>query len=139
MRDIFLISHFIGLAMGLGTAFAHAFLGFAASKLSSEEASNLRNNSKILSRMGSIGLILLIVSGVYLLIPYWPAISFMPWLIVKLILVVILVILIALLHIISAKTTFQNAEIQIRKTEILGKISLICTLIIVVAAVLAFH
>ncbi len=139
MRDIFLIVHFIGLAMGLGTAFAHAFLGFTASKLSSEEASRLRTNSKILSRMGTIGLILLIISGVYLLIPYWVAISFMPWLVAKLILVIILIVLIALLHIVSAKTTSENSNTQLKKTEILGKISLMCSIAIVIVAVLAFH
>src|SRR5690554_7704027 len=73
MRDTMLILHFIGLAMGLGTAFAHAFLGFASSKLSKDEAIKLKSNTKILGRMGSIGLILLLVSGVYLILPFWNA------------------------------------------------------------------
>lgn len=32
MRDIMLILHFIGLAMGLGTAFAHMFIGILVAK-----------------------------------------------------------------------------------------------------------
>src|SRR5690554_7389948 len=84
MRDTMLILHFIGLAMGLGTAFAHAFLGFASSKLSKDEAIKLKSNTKILGRMGSIGLILLLVSGVYLILPFWNALAYMPMLQIKL-------------------------------------------------------
>ncbi len=62
-----LIFHFLGLAMGLGTAFAHAFLGFSASKLPKEEAIKLKLNSKSLGLMGNIGLLLLLVSGIYLI------------------------------------------------------------------------
>lgn len=32
MREVMLIFHFIGLTMGLGTGFAHAFLGAAVTK-----------------------------------------------------------------------------------------------------------
>lgn len=51
-----LILHFIGLAMGLGTAFAHAFIGFQAIKSTNNEAIDL--NSKALSQMGTVGLVL---------------------------------------------------------------------------------
>lgn len=32
MRDIMLIVHFLGLVMGLGTSFTHAFLGAATAE-----------------------------------------------------------------------------------------------------------
>ena len=38
MREVMLILHFIGLTMGLGTGFAHAFLGTIAAKMPAEEA-----------------------------------------------------------------------------------------------------
>src|SRR5690554_7083077 len=78
MRDIMLILHFIGLAMGLGTAFAHAFLGFSASKLSKDDAIKLKSNTQILGKMGNIGLVLLLVSGVYLILPYWYSLLLLP-------------------------------------------------------------
>ena len=37
MREVMLIVHFIGLAMGLGTSFGFVFLGIAASKLQKED------------------------------------------------------------------------------------------------------
>ena len=66
-----LILHFIGLAMGLGTTFAHAFLGMAVSKMTSEEAIKFRLHSLVLSKMGNIGIVLLIFSGLYLITPFW--------------------------------------------------------------------
>ena len=94
MREVMLILHFIGLAMGLGTSFAHAFLGIATSKMSSEEATKFRLHSLALSRMGHIGIALLIISGLYLIIPYWTILPSSPLLVLKLVLVVILVVLI---------------------------------------------
>lgn len=87
MREVMLILHFIGLTMGLGTGFAHGFLGIAASKMSPDEATRFRMHSLVLSRMGHIGLALLIVSGLYLITPYWAMLPHSPLLITKLSLV----------------------------------------------------
>src|SRR5690554_2686391 len=137
MRDTMLILHFIGLAMGLGTAFAHAFLGFTSSKLSKDEAIKLKSNTKILGRMGSIGLILLLVSGVYLILPFWNALAYMPMLQIKLLLFVVLIGFLAVMNIIERKAIQPDG--LYRKIEILGKFALTTTLTIVVLAVLVFH
>lgn len=137
MRDTMLILHFIGLAMGLGTAFAHAFIGFQAVKSTNEEANNL--NSKALSQMGTVGLILLIISGVYLIIPYWSALPFMPMLTVKLALVALLIILLSMIHYQSRKAIIEGRANQSKAVAVLGKISLTTTLAIVILAVLVFH
>lgn len=117
-----LILHFIGLAMGLGTAFAHAFLGFTSSKLSKDEAIKLKSNTKILGRMGSIGLILLLVSGVYLILPFWNALSYRAMLQIKLLLFVVLIGFLAVMNIIERKAMKSDQpDGQNRKLEILGK------------------
>jgi len=45
MREPMLILHFVGLTMGLGTGFAHAFLGMATAKMSPEEVVKFRVHS----------------------------------------------------------------------------------------------
>ena len=89
-----LILHFIGLAMGLGVAFANLFLGIAAKKMAPEEVIPFRMKTMALARMGHIGLALLLISGFYLITPFWKTLGTMPTLIAKLVGVVILVILI---------------------------------------------
>lgn len=139
MRDFMLILHFIGLAMGLGTAFAHAFIGFAASKMTTEEGKKFKLNSQILSKMGGAGLVLLIVSGVYLLVPFWNSITSLPYLMLKLILVIILILLISMISILDKRARKEQSEIHFKRIEILGKVALLVTIGIVISAVLVFH
>ncbi len=139
MKDIMLILHFIGLSMGLGTSFAHAFLGKTVSKLEPIEAAEFRLKIKGLSQMGAIGTILLLVSGIYLLIPYWPILATLPLLILKLVLFVILVILILLINQKAKKNSENDGIGNLKRVEIMGKIALITAVVIVILAVSVFH
>ncbi len=139
MRETALILHFIGLTMGLGTSFAHAFLDRIISKMDKEEAIKFRLQAMTLSRMGYIGIALLIISGVYLILPYWSTLPSNPLLILKLVLVLILVILILLIgH--GAKEAFKgNAEKNLKKIEPMGKLTLLIGIVIVALAVFIFR
>ena len=139
MRDVMLMIHFIGLALGLGTSFAHAFLGKTISKLERSEAKKFRNQIKALSQMGYTGTILLLVSGIYLLIPYWPVLTSFPLLILKLVLFVILVILILLINRDAGKNYKNDADDNLNRMGMMGKFAMIISLVIVILAVNVFH
>jgi uncharacterized membrane protein len=139
MRETMLILHFIGLTMGLGTSFAHAFLGIRTPKMTADEAIKFRLHTLVLSKMGNIGITLLIISGVYLIIPYWKVLPSLPLLIIKLILVFVLAVLIVLINLLAKKTIKADAESQLKKMEVLGKMTLIVGLMIVILAVNIFH
>ena len=134
-----LILHFIGLVLGLGTSFAHAFLGIATSKMSADEATKFRMSSLVLSRMGHIGIGLLIVSGLYLITPYWSILPSSPLLMLKLILVLLLVIIITLINFSTKRAKKGGLEIELKRMEKLGKMTLIIGLTIVILAVYIFH
>jgi len=134
-----LILHFIGLTMGLGTGFAHAFLGFITTKMKSDEAMQFRLHSLVLSRMGHIGIALLLISGFYMITPYWKLLGSMPLLVVKLVLVGILIVLITLISIAGSKAKKGYAEEHLKKMELLGKFTLLIGIAIVVIAVYIFH
>jgi len=139
MRETMLIFHFIGLAMGLGTGFGNAFLGAAAAKMSKDDAIKFRLNTLVLSYMGHVGIALLLISGFYMITPYWKSLTSMPLLMVKLGLVLVLIVLISLLSIAAKKAKNGDAENQFRKMAILGKLTLLVALAIVVVAVNVFH
>lgn len=139
MRDTMLILHLIGLAMGLGTSFAHAFLATTLSKLEPVEAAKFRTHSKGLSQMGTVGTVLLLVSGIYLLVPFWPVITALPLLIVKLVLFVILVALIFLINL-RARNNYQNHDPgNLKRIELMGKFAMVIGVAIVILAVNVFH
>lgn len=139
MREPMLILHFIGLTMGLGTGFAHAFLEIAAAKMSPEEVIKFRLHSLVLGRMGNVGIGLLIVSGLFLLTPYWSVLSSMPLLMLKLALVMFLAALIGMINNLTRKAMQGDAATHLKKMEKLGKMTLPLSLVIVILAVYIFH
>jgi hypothetical protein len=64
MIRLFAILHFIGLAMGPGTGIAMVTLGFASRSLPASERTAFMMRASALGRIGAVGLLLLIVSGV---------------------------------------------------------------------------
>jgi len=139
MKDVMLIVHFLGLAMGIGTSFAFIFLGMASAKMEAAEAQKFRLNSFALSKLGHIGLTLLIISGGYLMTPYWRVLSSTPLLTAKLVLVLVLAAMIGIVSSYARKAKQGQPEIHLKKIENLGKIILLVGLAIVILAVAVFH
>ncbi|MCB9170072.1 MAG: hypothetical protein H6594_06955 [Flavobacteriales bacterium] len=139
MREFMLILHFIGLAMGLGTSFAMMFLGIAAARMEPDKRKEFFTNTFVLSRMGHIGLVLLLVSGGYLLTQYLPVISEMPLFIAKLVLFVVLGALLGMTTARARKARKGDFDAQMKVLPILGRLNLLVTLTIIVLAVLSFH
>lgn len=139
MRETMLILHFIGLSMGLGVSFSHAFLGKETATMSPEETTKFRLHTLALTRMGHIGLGLLIISGLYLIIPYWRTLPSNPLLIAKLTLVITLAVLISIITVLGKKAKKGDANLHLNKMATLGKFTLLIALTIVVLAVSIFH
>lgn len=139
MKDIMLIIHFLGIAMGVGTSFAYLFLGIASSKMSKEEGQKFILNSSSLSMMGHIGLGLLFLSGGALMTPYWKALGTMPLLATKLVLFLVLGALLGIISSATRKAKAGDTDAQLKKVSNLGKITFIISITIVVLAVLTFH
>ncbi|MCK6693110.1 MAG: hypothetical protein L6Q97_13555 [Thermoanaerobaculia bacterium] len=139
MREVLLVIHFLGLAMGLGTSFANMFLGIAGSKMEATEARKFRLHTLALSKMGQIGLVLLVVSGIFLMTPYWSILPSSPLLIAKLALVVVLVSLVTVISLAGAKAKTGDADAQFKKIQPIGKMTLMVALLIVILAVAFFQ
>ena len=139
MREVMLIVHFLGLIMGMGTSFGFMFMGIAASKMPKEEGLKFSVQSLSLSKMGTIGIILLVLSGGYLMTPYWASLGDRPLLMAKLILVVLLIVMIIILNITAGKAKAGDAENQLKKMRGMGQVSLLIGITIVILAVLNFR
>ncbi|HMG89966.1 MAG TPA: hypothetical protein VK589_07895 [Chryseolinea sp.] len=137
MRELMLVFHFIGLAMALGAGFANLFLGSVASKLEPAERGSFMSKTMILGRMGQIGLALLLLSGFYLITPYWKVLGDMPLLIAKLCLVALLLILVSTVLILLRKEKGNPA--MLAKIRPLGMLNFLIGITIVVLAVLIFR
>src|SRR5689334_1641824 len=136
MRDLMLITHFIGLTMSLGTGFANLFLGMAASKLEPAERGKFMSNTMVLMRMGHTGLGLLLLSGFYLITPYWKIVGEMPTVIAKLSCVGLLVIMVSVITILAKKAQREGNPAMLMKLKPFGIINFLIGVTIVVLAVL---
>jgi uncharacterized membrane protein len=139
MRDTMLIIHFIGLAMGLGTSIGFMILGISGSKMEENKLKQFVVDVLPLGKMGQLGLVLLIISGGYLMTPHWSQLGEMPLLIVKLCLVVVLAIVILLIASAGKKAKNGAVDAYLKKVPVLGRVSLLVALAIVVLAVMVFH
>ena len=88
--------------------------------------------------MGHIGLTMLIVSGLYLITPFWARLASMPLLIAKLFLVLTLTVGVVLADVYSRRAKKGDTEANMKKVKGLGKITLLTGMAIVVLAVLIF-
>lgn len=138
MKELLLIVHFVGLAMGLGTSLGFMFLGMASAKMEKGEAQKFMLNASAMSKMGYIGLVILVTSGVFLMAPYWELLPDAPLLIAKLVLVIVLSGLIGTASVISGKAKQGDTEYHMKRMEPIGKLTLVTALVIVVLAVLYF-
>lgn len=138
MRDVMLITHFIGLAMGLGTSFAMLFLGMAASKMEPEERGKFMINASHVTKMGQIGILLLFLSGGYMMTPYWSQLSALPTLVAKLVLFLVLG---GLLGVMTSKLKkAKNGDMsQLLAIKKMGPYTLLTSIAIVILAVYTFH
>ena len=132
-----LVLHFIGLTMGLGTGFSHAFLGIAVAKMPADEVNKFHLNTLVLSIMGHIGISLLLISGLYLVTPYWKILFSSPLLMIKLSLVIMLLVLITFINL-NAKKAKKGDVAALNKIAQLGKFTLITGITIVIIAVVFF-
>jgi hypothetical protein len=139
MRNIMLMVHFIGIAMGVGTGMANLFLGRSASKMDKKEGLKFILNTFVLGKMGMIGITLLILSGGYLLSPFWANLPNMPTLIAKLSLVLVLVVLLGMISINARKAQKGEPEKYMNRLRILGPVMLATSLAIIALAVITFH
>ena len=138
MRTAMLIIHFLGLAMGVGTSFGFLFLGIAGSKMEKEEGKKFTLNAFAMSTMGHIGLTMLIISGLYLITPFWGALGSMPLLVAKLALVLTLTFSVILASVYSNRAKKGDTGSNLKKVALLGRITLLSGIAIVVLAVLIF-
>jgi len=135
-----LLLHMFGLTVGAGTGFYIAAIGrHAARNMEQAEARTLIPGiNGAISKLGTVGLALLLVSGIGLALILGPAV-FNTAFQIKMWLVVLVVVFVGTMHHLAARTRRAGdirAAQMMRKLGPLGPLLAVATLI---AAVMAFH
>lgn len=141
MYDLLLMVHFFGLAIGAGTPFYMAAVGVHAEK--SNDPSHIKavmlGPGGAVSSVGTVGLLLLILSGTLLLM-LMDSIGHLDWAFAaKVGLAVLTILYVALMKLLSRKAKHDEGMATMATIKKLGPIGLLLSLAIIVCSVLAFH
>ena len=140
MRNLLLITHFLGVTLGVGTGFAMMALGIASKDMAPADRAAFMRRASAVGVNGSIGLLLLILSGLGLvynmgleaLWSYGPAVH------AKLTLVAVLIGCFGYMQVLLKK--FKAGDAAAAATiPTVSKVMLLVGVAIIVAAVLAFQ
>ena len=134
-----LIIHFLGLILGMGVGVINFFIGRANQNLTKEERPQFFLRLRVTGYLGLVGIVLLILSGGYLMTPYWSNLSSMPTLMAKLVLVVLLLLVILIMDRKWRNAVKTNGGPDLMALPKLGRIALPLGILIIILAVLTFH
>lgn len=138
LNEVLLILHFVGLAMGLAVPFSSMVMQGLVAKAAPPEQPVLMRFPFAMSRVGDIGLMLLLVTGVTMVFTKYGGFAIMPWQFhVKLAAVALLVALVGYIHVLMGKARKGDAAAAAR-IPIVGRVTFLLALIAVVFGVLTF-
>lgn len=139
---VLLMTHFVGLSLGVGASFAGLTLRAASSELEPAERAKFTLRALRVSKNGSVGLLLLLVSGLGMFFMRGPAATLAaggPAFHAKLTLVVILCGLFGYSQVLGKRAREANGGPALSKLAQVSTAILLLGVAIIVAAVLAFQ
>ena len=137
-REILLILHFFGLALGLGVGMAMLSLNmFVAKKLAPEERASFMAKTRPLMFIAPLGLLILIISGIFLIIPIWAGIKTNMLIHIKLTVALLMLIFVGLLHMLAAKS--RRTGKPSKAMGLISKVQVLLGITAIILAVLIFH
>ena len=140
--DLWLMLHFVGLALGVGASFALLTLGLTAARMEPAERGKFMQHASVLRKNGSFGLLLLVASGIGLMLDRGIGLTFLRgggMFHAKLTLVLLLIILFGYSQVLAKRAREAPSPAALQKLGVLGRVMLAVGVAIIVLAVLAFH
>ena len=142
MLDLWLILHFLGVALGVGTGFAMLTLGLSTKDMPPADRGAFMRRASVIGLNGSIGLALLIGSGVGLLLTRGVDIVMAwggMWFHIKLTLVAILIGVFGYMQVLVRQARSADGAAAAARIPLISRIMLLVAVSIVISAVMAFH
>jgi len=138
-NKIFLMLHFIGLAMGLAVPFANIVMVSVMAKAQPAEKMILGRFPLAMSKIGKIGIGLLWATGITMVFTRWSGFGTLPHtFFIKLTAVVLLTITVGYLHYLETRVKKGDAAALVR-IQLAGKIAFALGIAAVIFAVLTFN
>lgn len=139
MRDLLLLAHFIGLIVGAGSGFALLVIGMLSQGFPAEVRPLVMRRLFVLRYISYGGLALLVLSGSLLGGPFWRGLASMPYFVIKLTAVAGLIALSLMGALLMQRIKRTPEARHFRSLALIGKTSVVLSLVAVTGAVYSFH
>jgi len=139
MKDIMIILHNLGLVLTLGSTVFFLIIRKDLYKTAGEAKVDLYNVIAKYQRMTHIGMAIMILSGGYLMTPYWSGLGSMHMIHVKMLVVVLWLFVVIVLSIMLRKARKGKGKKCDERMRKFNYASLLFGIIIIIVAVLQFH
>lgn len=141
MRDILLTTHFFGLTISAGTGlYLAAMSRYAATHLPREQIKPLLlGPGGALSKVGNIGLAVMVVSGLAMALTSGGPAAFNHYFWIKMSLVTLVVIYVGLMNYLSHKARHEEGSETLLRMKKLGPVGLTLAVLTLAASVMSFH
>lgn len=137
-NQAFLFMHFVGLALGFSVSVANIVMAVLIARAAPADRAVLARFPPTMSKVGSIGLALLWITGAMLLYAKWGGLASLPWQFhVKLTAVALLTVTTLYIHHLQRLVQAGRAAV-IERIEAFGKIATVLAVIALLFAVLTF-
>jgi hypothetical protein len=133
-----MVVHFLGLAMGLSTGFANMVMAGLIREAPPAEQAVLSRFPPAMSRIGTIGLALLWISGLLIVWTRYGSFAIIPrTFIVKIAAVVLLTIAVACIHVLMPRAQ-RGDQAAMARIQLLGRLTAPLAIIAIIFAVITF-
>ena len=139
MRELILIIHILSLILSLGSMVTFIIIRKDISRLSGCKSIFALITIRKFLNIAYIGMFFMIISGLYLIIPYWSAIGTMPLVHIKITAVVLWLIILILLGVSLKRVKPETYLSNDVKIGLLSFLSVLLGLIVVALAIFAFE
>ena len=139
MREFVLIVHLLSLVLALGSMATFIIIRKDISRVSGCESNFALITIRKFLNIAYIGMLLMILSGLYLIIPYWPSLASMPLIHIKITVVVLWLIVLIILGVNLKRVKPESYLSYDAKIGLLSFLSVILGLIVVALAIFAFE
>jgi uncharacterized membrane protein len=138
LDNVLVITHFIGLSLGMSVGFANMVMAGLIAKAPSQEQQVLQRFPPAMGKLGVIGLVLLWGSGLAIVFTRYGSFEILPrTFVIKLIAVVLMTIIIAYIHVLQRRVE-KGDTASLARIQVLGRITGPLALIAIIFAVITF-
>jgi len=139
MKEVMLIIHELGLVITIGSSLFFLIIKNSLKLAFDQDAVAFQKISSKFRKSTYLGLLIMIISGGYLMTPYWAHFAQMPMIHIKMTIVIIWLLTLAVLGMTTKSVKQKSHEKYFSRLVLIHILSVLYGILVVIIATISFH